>query len=294
MQKKQKRFSSGHLLKFEGVGDRDVYNITVPFESGGETYIVGRVEPRDRILESEVIFFEKIGDTWQAINAPRYHLEDPFITKIGSELIFGGVEIVSAGTPVIFRTVFFRGTNPQALTQFAQGPMGMKDIRFLELSGHEIAVFTRPQGGAYGLGKIGVTKVNHLKDLEKLDYFSAKIISGQFTDETWGGSNELHLLKNGLIGVLGHIALRDTLGNRHYSAMVFTYDTVRGDVSSIKIIASRKDFPPAPAKTPDLEDVIFPGGLVRNPDGTATLYAGLSDAAAGYTVLPDPFLEYET
>jgi len=39
--------------------------------------------------------------------------------------------------------------------------------------------------------------------------------------------------------------------------------------------------------------VIFPGGIERNSDKTATLFVGLSDAEAYSITIEDPFLEYE-
>ena len=61
----------------------------------------------------------------------------------------------------------------------------------------------------------------------------------------------------------------------------------------MQIIATRADFPPGASKRPDLEDVIFSGGLVRLPDGKAWFYAGLSDAEAGRILIDDPFVDYE-
>ena len=43
-----------------------------------------------------------------------------------------------------------------------------------------------------------------------------------------------------------------------------------------------------------LEDVIFSGGIHRLEDGKARLFAGLSDAEAGFLDIPDPFLQYES
>ena len=43
----------------------------------------------------------------------------------------------------------------------------------------------------------------------------------------------------------------------------------------------------------DLADVMFSGGLVRHGNGTATLYAGLSDTEAGQLLLADPFEKYK-
>ena len=61
----------------------------------------------------------------------------------------------------------------------------------------------------------------------------------------------------------------------------------------IEIIAARKQFPEGPSKRPDLVDVIFSGGLQRKDDGTAILYAGISDAWAARVAMPDPFRAYE-
>ncbi|EHL2570675.1 DUF1861 family protein, partial [Listeria monocytogenes] len=46
---------------------------------------------------------------------------------------------------------------------------------------------------------------------------------------------------------------------------------------------------PSEPKRPDLADVVFSGGLIRNPDGTATLYAGIGDSDAQKLAIPDPF-----
>ena len=40
----------GELIHFDGVGDRDVYNITAPFSFDGQTLIAGRVEARETEL----------------------------------------------------------------------------------------------------------------------------------------------------------------------------------------------------------------------------------------------------
>ena len=72
--------------------------------------------------------------------------------------------------------------------------------------------------------------------------------------------------------------------------MTFVYDPKNHTSSLIEIIATRKNFPEGGVKKIELSDVIFPGGLVRHGDGTATLYAGLSDAEAGNVEIPDPFI----
>lgn len=291
----REQLPAGELLTFEGVGGKDVYNITAPFVIDGKTYIAGRVESRDTELGSQVRFFEERNGVWIPVpGTPTFDLQDPFVTKVGRELIFGGVKISGIEKyprELDYRTEFFRGENLQTLTRFAEGPLKMKDSRLIALSNGEIAVFTRPQGEIGGRGTIGFMELPNLEALATVNPLEAKLIQGQFRDDEWGGTNELHLLEDNRIGVLGRIAYNDAKG-KHYYAMTFTFDPETEIVSPLTIIAARKNFPLAPAKrSPELDDIIFPGGLIRHRDKTATLYAGLSDTSAGRITIPDPFLQ---
>ena len=285
---------SGRKLRFSGVGENDVYNISAPFRIGRTTVIAGRVEARTAWAGSHVVFFEEENDVWVPTNgAPILRLEDGFAMRIGDETIFGGVEVYpdplaidSRG--VGYRTVFYRGYDFPSLHTFAVGPDMMKDIRLVALP-NGLGSCTRPQGGLSGRGQIGYVELKCAEDINAQNILSARIIEDQFAPGEWGGTNELHLLQDGRIGILGHIAYKDAYDDKHYYAMSFTYDPKRHRATPIEIIATRKNFPAGDAKMPALADVIFPGGLVRHGDGTATLYVGLSDVEAGSVVLPDPF-----
>nr|WOZ50631.1 AncX [synthetic construct] len=292
--RQNKQVSKAEKLKFTGVDGRDVYNITAPFLYEGKQLILGRVEKRDSEF-SEVVFFEKTDGVWtRREDAKTFNLQDPFFTFINGELIFGGVEVFyNPNGAVTWYTVFYRGKDINDLKPFATGPQGMKDIRLVELPDGRIGVFTRPQGEKGGRGKIGFTIINSLDDLTPETIENAPLLPDQFVDEEWGGANEAHLLDNGTIGVLGHIAYFDEDGNRHYYAMCFALDPETQEATPMKIIAVRSNFPEGPAKRPDLADVVFSGGLVRKEDGTAELYVGVSDAEAHRITIPDPFLEYE-
>lgn len=56
-------------LSFSGVGDKDVYNITAPFQIDGVTVIAGRVESRDS-EHSEIRFFVEQDGIWIPKKAP--------------------------------------------------------------------------------------------------------------------------------------------------------------------------------------------------------------------------------
>lgn len=271
---------------------RDVYNISAPFVLKGERFLAGRVEARDS-EDSEVIFFKETSEGWERDG--RYaplRLQDPFFTMVGDEIVIGGVEIFPDPEKpewLAWRTQFYRGTSLDSLKNFATGPDRMKDIRLKELPDGRILLFTRPQGGVYGPGRICVTILDRLEDLDEAHIAEAKMLEGLFTEKEWGGANEVHLLENGEAGVLGHIASFDEKGDRHYYAAAFLYNVETGAHTPMKIIAERADFEAGATKRPDLADVIFAGGLIRREDGTAEIYCGVSDAEAHMCVIPDPF-----
>jgi len=282
-------------LAFLGVGPKDVYNITAPFEDEGVQVIAGRVEARTE-EKSEVVFFVRCGTAWSPRkNTRTYRLQDPFVTRIRGLLVFGGVEVYAddAGRITSWRTRFFKGRNIAELTEFSCGPLNMKDIRLTELPNGRIGVFTRPHGLPDARARIGYTEVDELEQLNESVIADAELFRDQFLRDEWGGVNEVHVLPNGLLGVLGHIAYRDDAGV-HYHAMTFLFDPVTRNKSAIRILADRRVFGEGPAKRPDLADVIFSGGLIRVGDGSAWLYAGISDAQAGRVQVPDPFLDCET
>ncbi|MEE3258392.1 MAG: DUF1861 family protein [Candidatus Latescibacterota bacterium] len=286
----------GELIHFAGYGDRDVYNITAPFSIAGETLIAGRVEARDTEAAEAMFFAAGTDRVWRPRpGAPTFpKLQDPCITCIGGELVLGGVEFpvdLPGRDAPGWRMNFYRGADLETLHLFLQGPDHMKDIRLVELADGRVGVCSRPQGQRGGRGQIGFAIVEDLDQIMAATIDEAPLLTGQFLPEEWGGANELHLLPNGRIGILGHIAwMRGSVSDeeKHYYPMTFTLDPATNEYSPLQIIASRDDFPSAAPKRPGLRDVIFSGGLLRD-DGGAWLYAGLGDAAAGRVRLADPF-----
>jgi len=281
-----------HLhFKGESIEGKDVYNPTAPFIDKNVKYIAARVESRDSETDSKVMFFKNgNNDVWDLDSGlPTFDLQDPFITRINDKLVFGGVKTFYKENSLYWKTVFYRGADISSLEQFAESPTGMKDIRLVELPDGKIGIFTRLQRGEYGLGKIGFKTINALEDLALTDFYDAHILE-IFSEGQWGGANELHHIGNGTIGVLGHLAyFSQDKKRKHYSAITFTFDYHTLKASDMKLIARRSDFPKGPSKRfPELEDVVFPGGLIIQPD-YAELYVGLSDTQAGKIRIPYPF-----
>ena len=171
--------STGKLY-FENVDDRDVYNVIPPFTSANKIIVAGRVEPRDHQY-SNVVFFEETDNVWSPVaDAPSYKLQDPFVTFIQDELIFGGVRVREVEGELEGTTVFYRGQHIFNLKKFFCGPAGMKDIRLCDLENGKIAVFTRPRGKIGGLGTIGSTRLIYLRT-EKLACWLMWLVSRMTT-----------------------------------------------------------------------------------------------------------------
>ncbi|CAM3623451.1 MULTISPECIES: DUF1861 family protein [Saccharibacillus] len=289
--------TKGRKIVFEGVDGRDVYNITAPFRNEGEWYMAGRVEERNS-EDSEVVFFTAKDGIWKPkTDLPRFRLQDPFITRLEGEWIMGGVQLHFSKEPERkidgWRTVLYRGSVLHDLTHVKSGPWNMKDIRLTPLIDGTVGFFSRPFGVEGRVAVIGFNIIRSFEDLSETIFLHGHLFRDQFVKEEWGGANEIHMLSNGMLGVLGHISRRDADGMLHYHAMTFGLNPWTLEKTELKIVAVRGDFPDGPAKRPDLVDVIFSGGLIREADGRAVLYVGASDTEAYSLELHDPFLEYE-
>ncbi len=292
--------SNPRKLTFLGVDGYDVYNISCEFEADGKRYIAGRVEKRDNEL-SFVRLFEKREDYVYEAVMPELTfnmLQDPFVEKIHGYIILGGVQIITdpldSSRIINWCTCFYRGKTLSELKLFAMGPNHMKDIRLTALADGRVGIFTRPQGMHGKLGKIGYISVDTLDDVNEDIMLQAKIFDTHFIPSEWGGANQIHLLKDGRLGVIGHISYRDSENGLHYHSMAFVFDPKTQEHTPVRIIATRSDMQSGPAKRPDLKDVIFTGGIVRGTNGQRTvLYTGVSDCEAHCVEIDDPFEGFE-
>jgi hypothetical protein len=276
-------------LVFDGVGDRDVYNVSAPFTGpDGARLLAGRVEHREDERSETVVFALGTDGVWRPLpGAARPALQDPFVFRHDGATHLGGVEVVEVadaplpdGRPTLrYRTVVLRLSDPGHPVPAFAGPWGMKDLRFAELDDGRLAVLTRPQGGADGRGRIGVTVVPSLAALSLADVAAAPRLEDLFATDEWGGVNDVTLLAHGTLGLLGHIARFDAGGDRHYYPMAFELDPGTLAYTPPRLLFERADLPVGPSKRPDLADVVFPGAMVQRHDGV-TVYCGAGDAEA--------------
>jgi len=306
----------GKLLKINGISeDKRAYNPTI-IQENGTNYLVARVESKTsdwvkpESYDPTAIFFKKDSDgTWNPDPEikPFYQTEDPFATWIEDQdgsplLIFGGVQIDRSTPRLSYFTSFFKGKSIKTLERQPFAKIAhMKDIRLVQRkSNKQIAVCARPLIYGDNTGRIGMFSINSIDELNTDKAFSSCIYVSQVAEDTWIGTNKLYLLSDSKtqkeeIGVLCHVAHLDQDKTQHYSSAVFKYDPddpCEHDLPRMrpKIIATRSNFEQGPSKTPQLQDVLFSAGLEHQQDGMVKLYAGLSDAAIGTIILPDPFL----
>ena len=293
---------NGETLEFIGADGLDVYNLTAPFEIDGYLVIAARVEPRE-IQVSDIHFFRqdqsKNGSIcWVRISdAPVFtQMQDPCIARIGKEVVFGGVRypLGACREDSGWQMRFYRGDSLNNLKPFLDGPANMKDIRLVELQDGRVGVFTRPHegigpdGAPIKFGTIGFTVADSLDQITAEMIAMAPLIRNQVTAGEKVGANEIHLLRDGRLGVLSHAA-RDAEDGQHYCATSFIFNPVTLEATPMKAIAHRAHFPTGPAKRATLEDVVFSGGLERRGNGVATIYCGLSDCECGCIEIEDPF-----
>ncbi len=334
------------VLKFEGVGGKDVYNIVIfrakihPGDERETTIIAGRVEDRGSEF-SEVMFFKRSKGKWHPIkDAPIFkNSQDPSVKKIGDKFVVSVVKVgdngkkLDNGKPRLFyytefhqfKTLEDLGSAKRIAPRIARGPSWMKDIRLVKLKDGRILIMTRPQGdnygGHYGQGKIAYRIVKNFREFVKLAQGGIKrsklrrrmekgtVLEGMFRDDLWSGTNALHLLENGKVGVLGHIARFNKKGKREYAPITFEFDPKTRKVSSLQAIGPwdtlaqllHQEIPIKPLgtdKTSDTEKVWIGSGLVfskgryskgRHFKDRYVLSGGARDTSAPVGEITPPF-----
>lgn len=289
---------AGQHLSLPGTEGKLAYNPCLIVEPD-RTWLAVRVESPDSYWrdasswDSQVQFFELVDDGWRP--APDAALftaaEDPFAAWMTDRagrrrLVFGVVTLDYRSSPPVAVTRFYdaedvRGLDPAR--PFLEVP-GMKDIRLLQRPG-DVVVCGRPQGGRAGIGRISLAVTDSYSSLSPELIAGAHIFTDQVAPDTKLGANELHDL-GGTVGVLGHVAIGAEGSTQRYAAAWWTMDPARMTTTEPVVIATRADFPPGPAKYPNVADVVFPGSLETLPDGRLRMICGLGDASLATAVLP--------
>lgn len=287
------------LLTFRGAEGYDVYNCSLPFTGkDGQRYIYGRVEKRNEWANSTVVLFRCVGqDVYEKVpESMVYQLEDPYVQRIGGELVLGGTHVrKKRGDIETYYGYFYRGDESR-MTYFTTGPDYMKDIRLIGLPDGKIGVFSRPRQGVYSGGaqsQIGFTVIDNLDTLDAQVIENAPYLSGLFGAGEWGGVNQAYLLESGRIGVIGHMSYDDVTPDgaplQVYVNTAFLLNAQAGTVTEPIIIGTAACYPPFTPKVAKLADCVFSSGILPRPDGKVDLYSGVGDTCEGRITVDDPF-----
>ena len=271
----------------------DVYNPAYPLLLDGKLVLPARVERRNSEVSRIMMFeYDKDIDSWKPLSDfSSLSLQDPCWISAGSLLLLGGVQVDFSPTEEVrgWETVFLKCNDLKSCSPFFTGPKGMKDLRFCTLPNGKVAIFSRPQAKPWAVrGQIGFTILDSLNELSIEAIEDAPLLR-LFEEDEWGGVNQVQVLPDGSLGVLGHIACFSSGMERHYYPMAFVLDPeTRQLLKEPSIIMERKDLLVGPSKRPDLQDVIFPGGCVQQ-GGISTLYLGVGDTEVQTVMLEDLF-----
>lgn len=283
------------LLSFKGVNGRDVYNCSVPFVYNGRVHLFGRIEKREEWANSHVRLFVQTGkDEFTVVpGSMTWSLEDPFVSKIKGELIFGGTRVRKIKNKVCsYYSDFFRGA-PEDLLYFTSGPNNMKDIRVVELNDGRIGVFSRPKTDTMSM--IGFIVINNINELTASIVEKAEALNVLHTG-AWGGINQAYLLSTGMIGCIAHYSYNARSSRGLTLAVYVNYAFVLNpntlETHCERIIGTRSCYPSCPDKAPKLEDCAFSSGIVMKEDGKCDLYTGLGDTCQGRITIDYPFEGY--
>ena len=290
------------LLCFKGVGERTVYNCSIPLEYEGDTYIFGRVEEKKYWGNSHSVLFNRAADGvfYPDARFLAFNLEDPFWEYINGEYILGGNLVFREPNDLHYRTMFFRSKDLFSWYHFAVGPDMMKDIRLVQLPEGKVGVFSRPRSQAikdlYGSeSMIGFTIINSIDELTVEVIEKAPYIPNFFQKDEWGGVNQAIYLGDDKIGIVGHQCYSNIgigIEEPCYLNMAYVYDIKESRVIERKIIGSRKSYPECESKIPGLYDCAFTSGIVFREDGLVDLYSGLGDMFEGVKTIQNPFANY--
>lgn len=287
-----KKIYDSAILTFKGVDGLDIYNCSAPFLYKGSVHLFGRIEKREEWANSHVRLFVKSGkDEFTLVpGSMTWSLEDPFVSNIKGELVFGGTRIRKVkSTVTMYYADFFRGT-PVNLLYFTTGPNHMKDIRLVELKDGRIGVFSRPKTDTFSF--IGFHIINSVDELSSNIIDKAVALNVLHTG-AWGGVNQAYLLTSGLVGCIAHYSYNSRDEKGVFLAVYVNYSFVLNpdtrETQLERIIGTRSCYPPCPSKAPKLADCTFASGIVKRDDGKYDLYAGLGDTCQGRITIDYPF-----
>lgn len=242
-------------------------------------------------------------DIWEPVSdtPPMEGYQDPtYIGEISGQKYFSVVNTEEdPKTEVItnyWAELFVIKGDLNHIEPVAKGPLKSKGLHLIQTP-QGIEGFIRMQGEEFGKGKVCHFRLPQMADLQDtLENIREKTeIIEMFDQEEWGGVNDLHLLSDGRIGILGHIARFDKNSDipdkKDYYVTSGIFDPKTKTCSDLKIIMTAEDLGiEYDAKRPDLQNVLYPTNSILDAD-KLHVYANLGDTKAMVFTVENPWQE---
>ncbi|KAG5485053.1 hypothetical protein LSCM1_07134 [Leishmania martiniquensis] len=293
-----KKIYESSLLTFKGVEGYDVFNCSVPFMYEGKYHLFGRVEVREKWMDSRVRLFVETGkDEYTLVpNQLAYQLEDPFVAKVQDRMLFGGTHHIKSAGEVTGDYCDFYSGMPHALTYYTTGPDLMEGIRFVQLINGTIGIFSCHKTESSCM--IGFTTVDSLDEIKREVIADAQPINQEPFLDAWGSVNQAYLLSSGSVGCICHHGYLDKDSNGEPLSVScitsFVYDPKTNNTHDFRLLGTKGCFPDCPPKAPRTADCAFASGIIMRDDGKCDLYSGLGDTHEGRITIDDPFQGHGT
>lgn len=222
-------------------------------------------------------------------------IKEPFLSVVGNEIIFGGTMYVSAIEMApqisIYRSSVSDPTRGKFITT---SPIGMRNLRLRKLPSGKIHAVIQRSGNsefAGGLGRNAFVNLNNLSELDELKLLSAMI--NKFQVGPGEGISTTHIEPMAEdIAYLANLFRRDPQNPDRHQSYVAVYSKLD---PTPQIVLRHQDLVGSIGLEKDegkFGDHIVAEGIVRNFDGTATLFLTVGKSEAWKVTIPDPFLRF--
>src|SRR3989344_4979671 len=233
----------GIILSVNDVPEgKDVYNPAV-LMLDNKLVVWGREESRATPTDATVRTFwlpqnpgttlEPLADAYIFRGENGRTQEDPCAAIIQGQLVIGVVEVEWSPTGKTewmghklksFRMRFYAGSDWRHLEPFAEGPLGMKDIRLVDLGKDGIGVYARPKPD------IGFTVIPSLNALTPEVITEAPALPIPHDEDEWIGTNAVYRTSEETNLLLLHSGRYDAQGNLDYRAEWLFHNFATGEV----------------------------------------------------------------
>lgn len=274
-------------VSFVGKDANQILSTTASFEINQETFMIASIKDSNQF--SKLVLLKK--DTGFL-----YHVEEdlnifnvnyPHLAMIHNQYVLEGVLRIDENNK---QSCLYVGPNLKSLELKVVFPPFIKSVRVFEYS-NKIHAFYTVSGQNYGTGKIAHAAYNSFDEMKQSSFNNIQVFSNHFISGESGGINDIHILQNGLIGIVGHITYTDSYDTEHSYPCAFAFNIDNNKSTKLKIILEKSSLNLSSTKK-YFTDKIHTSGLIRRANNRASLYIE-TDQKIYSIIFDDPFVEFE-